>query len=199
MEFEKIVPFYCTLIKHHVTNKILGGILNMNDFSNRKFKMIDIIFFVIFFISFIGLITTCFFYYNWLNQYWLIVLGWIILVLGFIPAILARFRFKKKGGVLEGESVLKTNTIVDSGIYRVVRNPMYLSPVLFTIGLVFISQHWISLCLSIPVIFYFYYYMLVEEKLNINKFGDEYTNYMKRTPRLNILYGFIKFLKDRRK
>lgn len=107
---------------------------------------------------------------------------------------MARYSFKKKAGISKGESCLKTNIIVDSGFYRVVRNPMYLSPMLFAIGLVFISQHWLSFIMAIPVIFYFYYYMIIEEKLNISKFGNDYLNYMKRTPRLNILYGFIKLL-----
>ena len=66
---------------------------------------------------------------------------------------------------------------------------------LFAIGLIFISQHWISLSLAILIIAYFYRYMIVEERLNITKLGDKYVDYMKRTPRLNILYGFIKLLK----
>ena len=170
----------------------------MNIDSNRKLRSIDIIFFIIFFFSFICLIISCFFYYNWLKQSCLLVLGWIILFLGFIPAIMASTRFKKEGGVLEGDSCLKTNLVVNKGIYRIVRNPMYLSPIVFTIGLISISQHWITLLLAIPVIFYFYYYMIIEEKMNINKFGAGYINYMKQTPRLNILYGLLKFLLNKK-
>ena len=171
----------------------------MNIDSNRKLRSIDIIYFIVFFFSLICLIISCFFCYNWLKQSWVLVLGWIILFFGFIPAIMARTRFKKEGGVLEGDSCLKTNMIVNKGIYRVVRNPMYLSPIVLTIGLIFISQHWITFLLAIPVMIYFYYYMIIEEKMNISKFGDGYINYMKQTPRLNIFYGLLKLLLDKKK
>lgn len=166
-----------------------------NETSSRKFTTIDAVITIIVFIAFIGLFASCFFYFNWNNQYWLIIIGWIILFLSPVPGILARFAFKQKGGVAEGESCLNTNKIVNNGIFRIIRNPMYFSAMMFTVALVFISQHWISIISAIPIIAYFYYYMRIEEELNIRKFGDEYQEYMKTVPRLNVIVGLLQIWK----
>jgi protein-S-isoprenylcysteine O-methyltransferase Ste14 len=164
--------------------------------SSRRFTTIDVVMTIIVCICLIGLIASCFLYFNWKNQFWLMIIGWIILFLSPVPGIMARFAFKKRGGVAEGDSVLNTQKIVDNGIFGVIRNPMYFSVMLFTAGLICISQHWLSIVSAIPIIAYFYYYMRIEEKLNITKFGNEYNDYMKRVPRLNVIAGFIRSMKS---
>ena len=166
-----------------------------NETIGKKFTTIDVIITIIACIAFISLITSCFLYFNWKSQYLLMIIGWIILFLSPVPGIMARYAFKEKGGIAEGESCLNTKKIVNNGIFRIIRNPMYFSTMMFIAGLVFISQHWLSIVFAIPIIAYFYYYMLIEEKLNIKKFGDEYLDYMKRVPRVNVIVGLIRTLK----
>lgn len=161
----------------------------------KKFTLIDVVITIIACIALIGLITSCFLYFNWENIFWLMIIGWIILFLNPVPGMMARFAFKEKGGIAEGESCLKTQKIVSNGIFSIIRNPMYFSAMMFTAGLVFISQHWLSIVSAILIVLYFYYYMRIEENLNIKKFGNEYRDYMKRVPRLNIIIGFIRFIK----
>jgi len=97
------------------------------------------------------------------------------------------------GAAQEGESFIHTSVVVDSGIYAVVRHPMYLSGVLFIVSLVLISQHWLSLIFSIPIIVYFYVSTWSEERSSIEKFGDAYIAYMQRVPRMNVLLGIFRF------
>lgn len=165
-----------------------------NETPSRKFTTADVVITIIACIAFIGLIASCFLYFSWGKQYWLMIIGWIILFLGPVPGMMARFAFKKKGGIAEGESCLNTKKIVNNGIFGVIRNPMYFSAMMFTVGLVFISQHWLSIVSAIPIIAYFFHYLRIEEKLNIKKFGNEYKDYMKRVPRLNVIVGLIRYL-----
>ena len=105
--------------------------------------------------------------------------------------------FEEKGGAQEGESWLATAVVVDSGVYAVVRHPMYLSFTLLVLALMLISQHWLSIILGIPVMVFLYLGMRVEEQSSIKKFGDDYISYMDRVPRMNFLAGVIRLLQRR--
>jgi protein-S-isoprenylcysteine O-methyltransferase Ste14 len=163
--------------------------------SRRKFTTIDVVITIIACMCFIGLMTSCFLYFNWGNRHWLMIIGWIILFLSPVSGMMARLAFKKRGGIAEGDSCLNTQKIVDNGIFGIIRNPMYFSVMMFTAGLICISQHWLSVVSAMPIITYFYYYLRIEENLNITKFGDDYHDYMKRVPRLNIIAGLIRSIK----
>ena len=166
--------------------------LKKDELQDKKFSAIDIVITIIAFASFVGLIISCFLYFNWMNQFWLMILGWILFFLSPIPGIMARFAFKEKGDIAKGESCLNTKKIVNNGVFGIIRNPMYFTAMMFTVGLVFISLHWLSIVFAIPIIAYFYYYMRIEEELNIKKFGNEYLDYMKKVPRLNVILGLIR-------
>ena len=146
-------------------------------------------------ILFIVQIVLCFLSYNGTGIYFLLYLGWITFALSMIIGMLARMAFQAKGKAQEGDSWIKTSVVVDSGIYSVVRHPMYLSFILLFISLILISQHWLSLIFGIITTIYFYLSMRKEEQSSINKFGDAYTEYMQRVPRINFLLGIIRLLR----
>jgi len=113
-----------------------------------------------------------------------IVLGWR-----------ARVSFEEKGGAQEGESWLRTLVVVDSGVYAVVRHPMYLSFILLILALMLISQHWLSVIFGLPIVVFLYLAMRVEEQSNIKKFGDETMRTMNRVPRMNFLLRLIRLVR----
>jgi len=115
------------------------------------------------------------------------------MVLGMLP----RRAFQTKGKAPADKGWIHTSVVVDSGIYAVVRHPMYLSFILLVISLILISQHWLSLIFSIPSVIYFYLSMGREEISSINKFGDDYINYKKRVPRMDLITGVIRLLRTR--
>lgn len=78
----------------------------------------------------------------------------------------------------------KTVTLVTSGPYRYVRNPMYLGAFIFLLGQALVSANWLILLSSIITIFVFYMQIGNEEKMLLDRFGDEYREYMKKTPRI---------------
>lgn len=104
-------------------------------------------FIVLFFIGvafFIGQIVLCVLFYNWAGLDWLLYLGWAILAVGLLLVTMARRAFGKKGGTTEEESWLATKVVVDSGVYAVIRHPMFLCFIWISLALIFISQHWLS-------------------------------------------------------
>jgi len=104
------------------------------------------------------------------------------------------YEFKKKGGVTKGDSYIKTTKLVDTGIYAIVRHGQFLAGILFSLALIFITQHWFNLLCGIPVMIGIYYDMFRADKALIMKFGDDYRKYMKKVPRANFLWSIVKYL-----
>jgi protein-S-isoprenylcysteine O-methyltransferase Ste14 len=125
-------------------------------------------------------------------------LGWVILWLSAIFGMLPIFTFKKWGGVPKGKSYLHTTVLVDRGVYAIVRHPQYLAGMLIGLALPLISQHWAVAVLGIGVVAVYYVNTFDEEASAIEKFGDQYREYMQRVPRTNFLLGTFRLLTKRR-
>jgi len=149
-------------------------------------------------VAFIAQIVLCLFYYNQLGIAIFVYLGWTIFLVAMIIGWQARMAFENKGGARAGESLTKTRTVVTSGIYGIVRHPMYLSFMLFSLALVLLSQHWLNAVLGMVVIGILYSDMRREEQKTRVKFGDPYQVYMEQAPRMNFLVGILKYLQRRK-
>lgn len=118
---------------------------------------------------------------------------------GLIFGMLPVFEFRKKGGVLKGKSYTQTTKLVDTGIYSIVRHPQYITFILWAIAGMLLFQHWIIICLGIPVIPLMYLDLINADKQGIKKFGDDYKQYMQKVPRANFIIGIIRLLKIRKR
>jgi len=76
------------------------------------------------------------------------------------------------------------HTLVTSGPYRWVRHPMYTALFTFFIAGSLISANWLFILLTMVAIIGLYTRTDKEEIMMIEKFGDEYRDYLKRTGRL---------------
>jgi protein-S-isoprenylcysteine O-methyltransferase Ste14 len=131
---------------------------------------------------------------KWNNYYDLDYLGYIgygFWALGAIFGILPIIIFRRKGGVKKRDSYIKTTTIVNTGLYAIVRHPQYLAGIYISIALAFMSQHWIIILLVIPTIACTYIDTLTADKRLIEKFGEDYSLYKKQVPALNPLIGLV--------
>lgn len=149
-------------------------------------------------VAFIAQIVLCLFFYNQLGTVIFVYLGWAIFFVAMIIGWQARVAFENKGGARAGEGLTKTRVVVTSGIYGIVRHPMYLSFMLFSLALVLLSQHWLNAALGMIVIGILYSDMRREEQKTLVKFGDPYQVYMKQVPRMNFLVGVMKYLQRRK-
>ena len=117
-------------------------------------------------------------------------IGWIFWIVGMTLIILsyvAIFYHKPKG-------------LFDNGVYGVVRHPMYLGGILsIFVATTFLYQHWIFLIIGVPGITSWYLISREEERPNIEKFGDDYKEYMQRVPRMNLPLGIVRLIRQRKK
>ena len=118
---------------------------------------------------------------------------------GIVFGMLPTFEFRKKGEVKKGRSYIHTTKLVDTGIYSIVRHPQYVTFILWAIAGMLLFQHWIVILLGIPVIPLTYIDLIKADKDAIEKFGDDYKQYMQKVPRANFLLGIIRLIKRNRK
>lgn len=146
----------------------------------------------------VGQIVLCVVFYNFLELDWLLSLGWAVFAVAMMLAWRARVALEAKGAAREGESWLHTKKVVATGIYGVVRHPMYLSFLLISLALVFISQHWLNGVLGVVLMGLLYNDMCREEESNLEKFGDDYLRYMRQVPRVNVVVGIVRLVRRRK-
>lgn len=96
--------------------------------------------------------------------------------------------------------IRKTKILIERGIYKVIRHPLYLGWILSVfIATIFLYQHWIFIVIGIFGVATLYLISIEEERLNIKQFGNSYRSYMVRVPRMNLILGSIRLLRRRNK
>lgn len=127
-------------------------------------------------------------------------IGWVCLWTSAIFGVLPIITFRRKGGVAKGESYMKTTTLVDTGIYAIVRHPQGGTAwLLINLGIMLITQHWTSIALGLVSMGLAYTDTFKADQGCIEKFGDAYKSYMERTPRVNFVAGIIRLTQRRQK
>jgi protein-S-isoprenylcysteine O-methyltransferase Ste14 len=105
-----------------------------------------------------------------------------------LPFTLWGFRTLGRNWVhaLEPSAFLKKKqaALVTGGPYRYVRNPIYLGCFVFIIALALLAANWLLLLPALVLISIVYAQIPGEERMLEKRFGDEYREYMERTPRI---------------
>jgi protein-S-isoprenylcysteine O-methyltransferase Ste14 len=166
----------------------------MTDPSQMQWKATkkDYLLFAIITLLFIGQILLALLAFNSRGIDWMVYLGGVLLILSVAISWSARLEFRKRAGVKGRDNWLSTRNLVDTGIFSVIRHPMYLSIILLSVALMLLSQHILSVIFGIPNILSMYFFMIQEERFNAEKLGPEYRAYMERVPRANIVAGVIR-------
>jgi len=121
------------------------------------------------------------------------LLGKICAVAGlFVIGGLARSEFLKHAGPRGEGTWPLPKTLVDTGLYAIVRHPMSLGLMISSAGLMMIGQHWTSIAIGAGLILYLYVAARREEPLNQQQFGVAYVAYMERVPRINAIAGLVR-------
>ena len=117
----------------------------------------------------------------------LVVAGYTIFGIGALFYILSVLTLRKKG----------VSNIVDSGIYSIIRHPMYLGAMIMFFSHIFLGQNLIVAIGTTVAIVCCYLIILSGDERNIEKFGDGYKRYMQKVPRINFVLGIIRLLRNR--
>lgn len=90
---------------------------------------------------------------------------------------LARYGLKTIFGEQREELV-----IIKSGVFSIVRHPIYLGSILVYLGFIIISLSIIAFGIWIIIILFYYYISRYEEKVLIDKLGVQYEEYVREVP-----------------
>jgi len=129
----------------------------------------------------------------------LVILGGVIWAFGMALVMAPIIMFPRHGGVPRGKSFVNTTQLVDSGIYSLVRHPQYTGGVysIFITTLLW-YPHWLFLLLGVLGTAVIYMSCREEDQRLIQQFGDQYLDYMKRVPRMNIFLGIKRVVQHRK-
>lgn len=123
------------------------------------------------------------------------VAGWVVWIVATIFAILPIFALRRRGRVPQGKSYMATTTLVDTGLYAIVRHPQGgTAGILFNLALALIGQHWLLVALAAAGMCLLYLDTFKADKACIDKFGQEYVRYMQRVPSVNFVAGLLRLL-----
>jgi protein-S-isoprenylcysteine O-methyltransferase Ste14 len=129
----------------------------------------------------------------------LFVIGWIVWAFGMVLVMAPIIMFPRRGGVDKGKSYVHTSQMVDTGIYAIVRHPQYTGGVYALFLTTFLwYPHWLFGVLGAIGTAVIYMGCREEDQRLIDKFGDNYVEYMKRVPSMNVFLGFYRWLKRRK-
>ena len=115
-------------------------------------------------------------------------IGLVALLFAFVPILVLR----RRGRPTEGKSYLHTTTLVDSGLFGVVRHPQYLAYILFMLTFGLLAQRVLVTALASLASVLLYVNAVLEERDCVEKLGQEYRHYMERVPRFNLAAGVIR-------
>jgi protein-S-isoprenylcysteine O-methyltransferase Ste14 len=127
---------------------------------------------------------------------WLATIGLIL----YIPAfflVLASLISLKHQGKSRGADMTATTIHIQSGIYRLIRQPMTLGMAIWSFALILMLQSLASLIIGSLAFFCFLQAARLEKELNLKKFGAAYQDYMEKVPMWNLIQG-IKNIKEKK-
>ncbi len=110
---------------------------------------------------------------------WHQVISWILLFICIYPAIAGFLLLKRQG--MSQKSFENTTVLVNTGIYRYIRHPLYCSLILLGTGVMFKDPGPFQIVCGIINLIAMTITALIEEKEMLARFGPEYTDYMKKT------------------
>jgi protein-S-isoprenylcysteine O-methyltransferase Ste14 len=127
---------------------------------------------------------------------WLEIIGFILFIPSALLVTLPIVTLERKGKTKKSASPLlapsDATIMLDTGIFGVVRHPLYLGTALWSVALILVFQSILSVILGIVTISCFWMASTKEDEFNIKKFGDGYRGYMKRVPMWNLFAGLRK-------
>jgi protein-S-isoprenylcysteine O-methyltransferase Ste14 len=110
------------------------------------------------------------------------IIGLVFSISGLVTACWARLLLGKNWSVSVQQK--QDHELVNSGVYRFVRHPIYTGLLMMLAGNVIINGNWRGILAFLIVFVSFWFKMNKEEKWLIKMFGDKYIDYMKDTKKL---------------
>jgi len=108
------------------------------------------------------------------------IISWVIFVISTSLAGYGFYLLRSAGGARR-RVIEDTQTVVEIGVYRYIRHPLYASLMYFGWGVFFKNTGLTSAALACAATIFWFLTARYEERFNIDHFGETYSEYMKRT------------------
>ncbi len=110
---------------------------------------------------------------------WYQIISWILLFASLVPIISGVYFLRHAGKPTD--ALEATTQLVQSGVYRFIRHPLYASLLTLAWGIFFKSPSLLDGCLAAVATAFLYATARADEAECLVKFGEEYAGYMKKT------------------
>ncbi|MFC1952063.1 methyltransferase family protein [Chloroflexota bacterium] len=117
-------------------------------------------------------------YSNFLNEY--VPLA-VRLSIGVLLLIVSGYMAKTGLSLVFGRNA-QSHSVIRKGVFGLVRHPIYLSEIIFYLGLLALYISLAAVFTLVIAILFLHYISRYEEKLLLAKYGKEYEQYMKEVP-----------------
>ena len=113
-----------------------------------------------------------------------VVLSVLFIVLGVIIALLGVWEFRKSKTTLNPTTPKKSSRIVDTGLYRFSRNPMYLGMAFMLVGLIWGLGNYLSWLGFLAFMLYITHFQILPEEKTLKEiYGEPYNEYLTKVRR----------------
>ena len=112
---------------------------------------------------------------------WYQIISWMLLFASLVPLVWGVILLRQAG--MPTDTLEATTQLVQSGIYRFIRHPLYASLLYLGWGIFFKSPGLLDGCLVVVATAFLYGTALADEAECLVRFGEKYGGYMKKTKR----------------
>jgi protein-S-isoprenylcysteine O-methyltransferase Ste14 len=126
----------------------------------------------------------------------LFILGNVFVATGVLLIILAISTLRARGASAQGAEFTATSEVVRTGIYSIVRHPLYLGWLLMYPAVMILSLNGLVWGLGIVGIGCMVLIVIEGEAQLLEKFGADYQAYMQEVPRFNLILGLWRKLRN---
>lgn len=128
---------------------------------------------------------------NYNRPFWLTIIGVMVLVVANILLWFSHHNLRSNW--TPTLAIKKEHKLVDNGVYRFIRHPMYAAHIYWALGQIAILPNWIAgFSFIIFAVLILILRIKDEENMMVEQFGDEYMDYMKHTgiifPKIKVWY-----------
>ncbi|MBU4457019.1 MAG: isoprenylcysteine carboxylmethyltransferase family protein [Nanoarchaeota archaeon] len=106
------------------------------------------------------------------------VVGSVLFLFGFAGMMMALFNFRNT----------PADQPVNQGLYRISRNPQWLTLATMFLGTCIAIGSWVAVILLLVATLFYHFRILGEERACLNRFGEPYKEYLKRVPRYFLFF-----------
>jgi len=125
-------------------------------------------------------------------------IGWLMIIPSFLLLTLPLRSLSNYSNLSDEGKTDDETLVVKKGIYGIVRHPLYVGWMLMSISLILISQSWLSMICALIIVPLILIIISHEDRTNTIRFGEEYSQYQKEVPLVNIFSGIWRYHRRKR-